>query len=278
MTIIQNITDIANGVRYTFSAKEKDSETGLSYFGSRYYSSDLSVWLSVDPMSDKYPSLSPYVYCADNPVRVVDPDGEEIDDNLDKWKYNITTKELQWVSDEGGRDHQTVVMTAGKGNDEKAYQKVDFDGPVTLMFNPTVFGEKMDGVINGALDIVNGGITAYYGAAISVGSEGAASPIGYPIFIAGATQMSFGAKKIAYSLNGDYDLYQQHDMMVDICKSVANSAVSTAAGFKNQPLKKISTAITGVVASFTWSEIQRRKATHPINKGVPKNTRIKKLL
>ena len=42
---------------YTFSAKEKDSETGLSYFGSRYYSSDLSVWLSVDPMSDKYSSL-----------------------------------------------------------------------------------------------------------------------------------------------------------------------------------------------------------------------------
>ena len=63
---------------YTFSAKEKDSETGLSYFGSRYYSSDLSVWLSVDPMSDKYPSLSPYTYCADNPVKVVDPNGEEV--------------------------------------------------------------------------------------------------------------------------------------------------------------------------------------------------------
>jgi len=63
---------------YTFSAKEKDPETGLSYFGSRYYSSDLSVWLSVDPMAAKYPSLSPYVYCADNPVRCVDPNGEEI--------------------------------------------------------------------------------------------------------------------------------------------------------------------------------------------------------
>ena len=36
---------------FTFSAKEKDSETGLSYFGSRYYSSDLCIWLSVDPMS-----------------------------------------------------------------------------------------------------------------------------------------------------------------------------------------------------------------------------------
>ena len=63
---------------YTFSAKEKDVETGLSYFGSRYYSSDLSIWLSVDPQSDKYASLSPYVYCADNPVKLVDPDGEEI--------------------------------------------------------------------------------------------------------------------------------------------------------------------------------------------------------
>ena len=63
---------------YTFSAKEKDPETGLSYFGSRYYSSDLSVWLSVDPQASKYPSLSPYVYCANNPVRCVDPNGEEI--------------------------------------------------------------------------------------------------------------------------------------------------------------------------------------------------------
>ena len=63
---------------YTFSAKEKDTETGYSYFGSRYYNSDLSIWLSVDPMSDKYPSLSPYVYCADNPIKLVDPNGEDI--------------------------------------------------------------------------------------------------------------------------------------------------------------------------------------------------------
>ena len=61
---------------YTFSAKEKDSETGLSYFGSRYYSSDLSIWLSVDPMSGKYPSTSPYAYCRNNPIILMDPNGE----------------------------------------------------------------------------------------------------------------------------------------------------------------------------------------------------------
>ena len=83
---------------YTFSAKEKDSETGLSYFGSRYYSSDLSVWLSVDPMAAKYPSLSPYVYCADNPVRCVDPNGEEIDPessnlwNIMRFSLNVEKK------------------------------------------------------------------------------------------------------------------------------------------------------------------------------------------
>jgi len=59
---------------FTFSAKERDSETGLSYFGSRYYSSDLGIWLSVDPQAAKYSSLIPYVYCADNPVMLVKPE------------------------------------------------------------------------------------------------------------------------------------------------------------------------------------------------------------
>jgi len=64
--------------RYTFSAKEKDIETGYSYFGARYYTSDLSIWLSVDPMSDKYPNMTPYAYCANNPVILVDPNGMDI--------------------------------------------------------------------------------------------------------------------------------------------------------------------------------------------------------
>jgi len=72
---------------YTFSAKERDPETGLSYFGSRYYSSDLSIWSSVDPMAAKYPSLSPYVYCANNPVKLVDPNGDSIINGL-KYAYD----------------------------------------------------------------------------------------------------------------------------------------------------------------------------------------------
>jgi hypothetical protein len=45
---------------------------------ARHYHPTLSIWLSVDPMSDKYPGVSPYAYCANNPVKLVDPNGEEI--------------------------------------------------------------------------------------------------------------------------------------------------------------------------------------------------------
>ena len=62
----------------TFTGKERDSETGYSYFGARYYDSELSgLFLSVDPMADKYPIISPYHYCHWNPIRLVDPDGQD---------------------------------------------------------------------------------------------------------------------------------------------------------------------------------------------------------
>ena len=81
----------------SFTGKERDSETGFSYFGARYYDSDiLTGWLSVDPMADKYPSLSPYAYCAWNPVKLVDPDGEMI------WLPEITEDgNVSYVAEKG---------------------------------------------------------------------------------------------------------------------------------------------------------------------------------
>ncbi|MFA6200928.1 MAG: RHS repeat-associated core domain-containing protein, partial [Bacteroidales bacterium] len=64
---------------YKFSGKEKDEESGFSYFGSRYYWDKGGIWLSVDPMSHKYPHLTSYNYCANSPVMVIDPNGEEMD-------------------------------------------------------------------------------------------------------------------------------------------------------------------------------------------------------
>ena len=38
----------------------------------------MTMWLSVDPMADKYPNISPYAYCVWNPVKLVDPNGKDI--------------------------------------------------------------------------------------------------------------------------------------------------------------------------------------------------------
>ncbi|MDI6832235.1 MAG: RHS repeat-associated core domain-containing protein [Bacteroidales bacterium] len=64
--------------RYKFIVNELGNKTSYTYFGARYYDADLSSWLSVDFLSDKYPSLSLYCYSTDDPVVLVDPNGTSI--------------------------------------------------------------------------------------------------------------------------------------------------------------------------------------------------------
>jgi len=106
----QRVTNY-EGSRYTFSGKERDSETGYSYFGARYYSSDYSIWLSVDPLADKYPSMSPYMYCAGNPVRLVDVDGRDwyIPEDAEYAKQLIEqAKERQKSYDSGSEEYNML--------------------------------------------------------------------------------------------------------------------------------------------------------------------------
>lgn len=68
--------------RFKFTGKERDAETGYDYFGARYYSSMLNYWTSPDKKSDKYPHISSYAYCNWNPIKYVDPDGNEFINKL----------------------------------------------------------------------------------------------------------------------------------------------------------------------------------------------------
>ena len=62
---------------YLFNAKEFDEETGLYYYGARYYDPRLSLWMSTDPSKEKYPNISAYVYCHNNPIILFDIDGKD---------------------------------------------------------------------------------------------------------------------------------------------------------------------------------------------------------
>ena len=61
---------------YLFNAKELDEETGLYYY-ARYMDPKISMWLGVDPLMEKYPSVTGYCYTMDNPIRFIDPDGRD---------------------------------------------------------------------------------------------------------------------------------------------------------------------------------------------------------
>lgn len=60
---------------FLFNAKELDNETGLYYYGARYLDPTGAMWLSVDPMWEKYIDANPYNYCHGNPINMTDPTG-----------------------------------------------------------------------------------------------------------------------------------------------------------------------------------------------------------
>ena len=85
--------------RFTFTGKEKDEETGYGYFGARYLDYNiLTTFLSVDRYASKYPSISPYVYCAWNPIRLMDPSGDTIIINGQHYTPGMSGKGLDKFS------------------------------------------------------------------------------------------------------------------------------------------------------------------------------------
>ena len=63
---------------YRFTGKELDRVNGLNMydFGARLFDvAGVPMWTSVDPLAEKYYSISPYVYCGNNPIIFIDPKG-----------------------------------------------------------------------------------------------------------------------------------------------------------------------------------------------------------
>ena len=65
---------------YKYNGKELDRKCGLDWYdyGARQYDAALGRWHTVDPLAEKYYSISPYAYCAGNPIKYIDPDGRTV--------------------------------------------------------------------------------------------------------------------------------------------------------------------------------------------------------
>ncbi len=108
---------------YRFNAKELDSETGLYYYGARYYNPMTSTWLSVDAMANKYPNSSPYVFTANNPVMLIDPDGntwEEASEAMAKEMSALFNRAETTYQNKADRLNKRANRKLAKGKTEKS--------------------------------------------------------------------------------------------------------------------------------------------------------------
>lgn len=109
---------------YKYGGKEYEAMLGLELydFHARQMDSRAGSFLTVDPLAEKYPSVSPYVYCLNNPVRFIDPNGEDV--------YLAI-----WASDDGKVGHAGIAVDNYKTvevKDKHGNTKIDRNGnPIT---------------------------------------------------------------------------------------------------------------------------------------------------
>jgi RHS repeat-associated protein len=86
---------VNNSYRYGFNGKENDKSAGNDNYdyGARMYDGRLGRWLSVDPLEVKMPGWSPYNYCFNNPISLIDPDGREPEP---KYRYENINKNRKY--------------------------------------------------------------------------------------------------------------------------------------------------------------------------------------
>ena len=106
--------NVEDSQSYLFNGKERDRETGLNYYGARYYEPISSMWMSVDPLANKYPGWSPYNFTMLNPVKLVDPDGREtITDNGNLEYYQLKVDQFNANNENYGSSPPDYYLNYG---------------------------------------------------------------------------------------------------------------------------------------------------------------------
>ena len=147
---------------YRFNGKEKDYESGFHYYGARYHWSEvLTGWLSVDPLVDKYPNISPYNYCMWNPVKLVDPDGLFADDPPIKKIANIISDIATRINNElESAKHPTLLKNTINATAHYYYgqgEQMPLDKSLGDKLTETKeFQEKHQKIVNGETTTLSG--------------------------------------------------------------------------------------------------------------------------
>ncbi len=115
---------------HKYNGKEFDTTHGLNTYdyGARQYNSLVGRWDRMDPLCEKYYSVSPYAYCANNPIMLIDPNGEEVINGIgsssdrhitDPGEIEETLRLLKLISQLRSQDDKNSIMIVAHGITDK---------------------------------------------------------------------------------------------------------------------------------------------------------------
>ena len=214
---------------YKYNGKELDTKKGLNWYdyGARHYDATLGRWHSVDPLAEKYYGLSPYIYCYNNPIRFIDPNGQDGKDVVVGYAIGFITNLLPNTG--FLRDAYTPTDIS------------DYNNALRGMDNASIaIGQVM--IAGGGGAMIAGETMTAAGAALTVGSAGSASAVSVPTAISGVVVTEAGAITIASGVNMMNNAQQNKESGYNRGKQNNSEEITFTQG-KGENAKKITTSI-----------------------------------
>ncbi|UPT68669.1 MAG: hypothetical protein M0D57_08620 [Sphingobacteriales bacterium JAD_PAG50586_3] len=149
-SLIQNRSETPEDYRFGFNGMEKVNDLQGSGnaldFGARIYDSRLGKWFSTDPLQNKYPGLSPYVFTYNNPIIYKDPDGRDGRLTTDSKNHTVTLETVVYIYGNQSSKVDVGFLNEKWGEIGNSGQVRDSDGKVwtvTMKVTYKYVGAKM---------------------------------------------------------------------------------------------------------------------------------------
>ncbi|MBO6247869.1 MAG: RHS repeat-associated core domain-containing protein, partial [Bacteroidales bacterium] len=161
---------ILSSNRYRYAGKERQIMGSLGWldFGARMYDSYLGRWISTDPLMEKYPQMSPYLYCANDPVNRIDPRGEEWREKNKSILVYMNVSNSSGLDSDRMQQYQKAISSLFNSIISTASQGV-YSGEIVYSSNNPEIEQSLDFQV--FKDLSLGGTTSFAASSINVQNE-----------------------------------------------------------------------------------------------------------